>query len=158
MTNLVERQEAYNNYLAAVTQFELDFPSEMLSANTTRCRSGTDTAGAGVQFQMPTGQSARAATQQRIFQNSSLPAQNDLLDPGLAGTPNQTPILSNTQLADNEAGDNGRVQSHDPLPCESQSGSGWYNPNWNGYYQPMQTYPLPDPVVQHAFDQEHYAA
>ncbi len=157
-TNLVERQEAYDNYLDAVTQFELDYPSGKLSANIARCRSETNTVGAGVRSQMPTSQSARPAVQQQVFQNSSLPIQNDLLDPGLAATSNRTPILPNTQFADNGVDDEGRVQHHDPPPREFQPGNGWYNPNLNGYYQPMQTYPSPDPIVQHAFDQECYAA
>ncbi|MCP4539913.1 MAG: hypothetical protein GY832_22465, partial [Chloroflexi bacterium] len=37
-TNLVERQKAYDDYLAALAQFEFDFLTETLSANTARCR------------------------------------------------------------------------------------------------------------------------
>ncbi len=48
-------------------------------------------------------------------------------------------------------------QGYNLPPRESQLGSDWYNPNQNGYYQPPQNYPSPDPTVQHAFNQEHYA-
>ncbi len=75
---------------------------------------------------------------------------------------NQNPTLPDTQPVDNDMvnfGNNeSRVQGYDPPPHRSQFKSGWYNPNQNGYYQPMQTYPSPDPVVQRAFDQECYAA
>ncbi len=75
---------------------------------------------------------------------------------------NQNPTVSDTQQVDNGAvdyGDDGsRVQGYGPPPHGSQFDGGWYNPNQNGYYQPMQTYPSPDPIVQHAFNQEHYAA
>ncbi len=162
MTNLVERQKAYDNYLAAFTQFEVDFPPETPPANTARCRREADAADAGVRFNEPTRQTVDPVVRSQIFQNSSLLVQNDLLSPSLAGAHNRNSALSNTQLADNEAvnygDDEGRVQGYDPPPHESQLGSGWYNPNQNGYYQPMQTYPSPDPVVQHVFDQEHYAA
>ncbi len=161
-TNLVERQEAYDNYLAAVTQFELDFQSEPESANTAHCRGETDTAGAGVRFQPPTGQSTRPAAQQRIFQNSSLPVQNDLLDPGLVDANEQNPTLFDIPPVDddtvNYSDNESRVQGYDPPLHEPQFEDDWYNPNQNGYYQPMQTYPSSDPVMQHAFDQERYAA
>ncbi len=64
MTNLVERQKAYNTYLAAFTQFEIDFPPETPPVSTTRCRRETDAAGVGVRFHLPTGQSAGPAVQQ----------------------------------------------------------------------------------------------
>ncbi len=47
-TNLVECQKAYDNYLAAFTQFEVDFPPETPPANTARCRREADAADAGV--------------------------------------------------------------------------------------------------------------
>ncbi len=71
-TNLLERQEAYDTYLTATAQFKLDFPPEVPPVNTTRCRSETDTAGAGVRFQAPISQSTGPAVQQRIYWNSSL--------------------------------------------------------------------------------------
>ncbi len=99
---------------------------------------------------------------QRIFQNSSLPVQNDLLNPGLANVHNQNPALSSAHPADNEVEDYGDddygAQSYNPLLRKSQLGSGWHDPNQNGYYQPQHNYLSPDPAVQHAFDQERYAA
>ncbi len=100
--------------------------------------------------------------QSQVFQNSSLPAQNDLPNSGLAGVHNQNPALSNSQFIGDEAvdfgDDNSRAQGYDPPPHRSQLGSGWYNPNQHRYYQPMQTFPSPHPVVQHVFNQEHYTA
>ncbi len=77
-TNLVERQKAYDNYLAAFTQFEVDFPPETPPANTARCRREADAADAGVQFNEPTRQTVDPVMRSQIFQNSSLPVQNDL--------------------------------------------------------------------------------
>ncbi len=47
-THLVERQRAYENYLAAFTQFEFDFPPETPPANTACCRREVEAAEAGV--------------------------------------------------------------------------------------------------------------
>ncbi len=73
---------------------------------------------------------------------------------------NLNPALSTTQLVDNGAVNlnAGRVLGHGPPPRESQSSNGWYNPNQNGSYLPTQTYQSPNPIVQHALAQEHYAA
>ncbi len=146
--------------MAALTLFEAEFPPETPPVSTARCRREADAAEAGVRFQAPTSQSAGPAVQQRIFRNSSLPAQSDLLDPGLAGVYDQNPALSDTQPVDNGAVDfdGGRVQGYGSPPCGSQPGNGWYNPNQNGYYQPMKAYPSHDPAVQHAFNQECNAA
>ncbi len=68
---------------------------------------------------------------------------------------------TNPQNANDEAGDydgdDGEQGYHLP-PNDLERGNDWYNPNSGGYYQPLQYYPLPDPNVQDAFDQERYAA
>ncbi len=152
----MERQKAYDNYLAAFTQFEVDFPPETPSASTARCRRKAEAAEAGVRFNLPTSQTVDPAVRQRIFQNSSLPVQNDLLNPGLANVHNQNPALFSACPANNEAEDYG-AQGYNPPLHESQLGSGWHDPNQNGYYQPQHNYPSTDPTVQHAFNQECYA-
>ncbi len=71
------------------------------------------------------------------------------------------PTPSGAQFANDEAedyeGDEGELGYNLP-PHNSQHSSDWHDPNQGGYYQPPQYYPSPDPEVQSAFDQEHYAA
>ncbi len=90
-----------------------------------------------------------------------MPAHYDPLAPTLAGVQNVNPTSSGTQFADDEVedyeDDEGEL-GHNPPPHDFQLGSNWHDPNQGWYYQPPQYYLSPDPVVQSAFDQEHYAA
>ncbi len=158
----MQDRNAYDSYLTVVTQFEMNLSPETSPVNTAHCRNKVATAGSVVRFQLPTDQVAGLAVRPRFFWTSSLPVLNGLLDAGLAGVCSQNPALSNTQPVGNGAVDFGsnkrKVQGYDLSMHASQYKSRWNNPNQNGYYQPMQNYPSSDPVVQHAFNQEHYAA
>ncbi len=68
-TNLVERQKAYDNYLAAFTQFEVDFLPETPPASTARCRREAEAAEAGVRFNLPTSR-ATADFSEQFFAGS----------------------------------------------------------------------------------------
>ncbi len=90
-----------------------------------------------------------------------MPVQSDPLTPTLADVQNVNLTPSGALLANDEAddyeGDEGEQGYHPPLH-DYQHGSDWHDPNSGWYYQLPQLYPLPDPEVQSAFDQERYAA
>ncbi len=99
----------YDDYLAAFTQFEVEFPPETPPASTARHRREVGVADAGVRFAVPPRQSSIVdlVVQPQTFQNSSLLAQNDLLNPALASIQNENPAPSGMQFADDEAEDYG---------------------------------------------------
>ncbi len=82
------------------------------------------------------------------------------MDPGLPGVYSQNTALSDTQPVDSGVVNlsESRAQGYDPPPRGSQFGSDWRNLNQDGYYQPMQIHSFSNLTLQHAFDQERYAA
>ncbi len=133
-----------------------EFLPETPQVSTARQRREAGAADASVRFAVLPHQPSTVdpALRQQIFQNSSLPVQNDLLKPTLAGAQKENPAPSGAQFANDEVEDyeedGGELGYNLPLH-EFQPGSAWYDPNQGGYYQLPQNYPSPDPVMQNAF-------
>ncbi len=141
MDQIGRRQEAYEGYLAALEQFEIEFPPETPPVSAARQRREAGAADTSVRFAMPPRQpsSVDPALRQQIFQNSSLLVNYDPLASTLASIQKENPAPSGTQFADDEVedyGDDDGELGYTPPLHDFQPGSDWYDPNQGGYYQP----------------------
>ncbi len=152
MDQTEKRQKAYEDYLAAFEQFEVEFPLETPPVSTARQRREAGAADASVHFATLPHQPSTVdlALRWQIFQNSSLLAHYDPLAPTLH-LAHSLPMM---KLRSMKITKGSWATTH---PHDFQLSSDWYDPNQGGYYQPLQDYLSPDPAVQNAFDQERYA-